>query len=144
MKSKHIGVKRKAYSAKTCSDTNIIISAALSDTGNPSIIFKMISDGKLHLCYNAQILSEYTDVLSRDKFNFSPEKQKTFVDKIVEIGIVVNTVSSDISLPDESDRVFYDTAKACKGVLITGNTKHYPNEPFIFTPKDFLKTLCGE
>ena len=58
-------------------DTNIIISAALSDKGNPSIIFKMISDGKLYLCYNVQILSEYTDVLSRAKFNFSPEKQKT-------------------------------------------------------------------
>ena len=122
-------------------DTNVIISAALSDKGNSSIIFKMISDGKLQLCYNAQILSEYTDVLSRAKFSFSPEKQKTFIDKIEEIGIVVNLASSDTLLPDESDRVFYDTAKACKGVLITGNTKHYPNEPFILTPMDFLKTL---
>ena len=125
-------------------DTNVIISAALSDKGNPSIIFKLIYDGKLHLCYNAQILSEYTDVLSRAKFSFSQEKQKNFLDKIVEIGIVVNTASSDTQLPDESDRVFYDTAKACKGILITGNTKHYPNEPFILTPMDFLKTLVVE
>ena len=93
-------------------DTNIIISAALTDKGNPAKIFKMISDGKLHLCYNAQILSEYTDVLSRAKFSFSPEKQKSFIDKIVEIGIIVNTTLSDVLLPDESDRIFYDTAKA--------------------------------
>jgi len=44
----------------------------------------------------------------------------------------------DISLPDESDRIFYDTACESKAILITGNKKHYPDEEFIMTPADFL------
>ena len=45
-------------------DTNVIISAALSNKGNPAQILKLISDEKRKLYYNSQILSEYTDVLS--------------------------------------------------------------------------------
>jgi len=37
-------------------DTNVIISAAISDKGNPAKVIKMVSDGKLRLCYNARIL----------------------------------------------------------------------------------------
>ena len=31
-------------------------------------------------------------------------------------------------MPDESDRIFYDTAKAVNAYLVTGNLKHYPEE----------------
>ena len=52
-------------------DTSIIVSTAITGKGNPAEIMKLVSEGKLKLCYNVQILSEYTEVLSRDKFNFS-------------------------------------------------------------------------
>jgi hypothetical protein len=42
-------------------------------------------------------------------------------------------------MPDETDRKFYDTAKAAGAMLITGNTKHYPDEPFILTPAAFIR-----
>jgi len=119
-------------------DTNVIISAAISDKGNPAKVIKMVSDGKLQLCYNARILSEYADVLSRQKFRFSLEKQMALIKKIVEIGIIVDPAPSDMLLPDESDRIFYDTAKTSGAVLITGNIKHYPTESFIMTPADYL------
>ena len=119
-------------------DTNVIISAAISDKGNPAKLIKMVSDGKLQLCYNARILSEYADVLSRKKFSFSLEKQMALIKKIVEIGVIVDPAPSDILLSDESDRIFYDTAKTCGAVLITGNIKHYPTESFIMTPADYL------
>jgi hypothetical protein len=41
-------------------------------------------------------------------------------------------------MPDEDDRVFYDTAKTAGAYLIPGNTKHFPQEPFILTPAQFL------
>jgi len=44
-------------------------------------------------------------------------------------------------MTDETDRVFYDTAKASGAILITGNIRHYPAMPFIMTPADFLGTL---
>jgi hypothetical protein len=39
----------------------------------------------------------------------------------------------------QTDRKFYDVAKATDAILITGNTKHYPNEPFVLTPAAFVQ-----
>ena len=97
---------------KVVLDTNIIISAAISD--------------------------KYADVLSRDKFNLSVTTQKAVIDKIKEIGLLIEPNVSTIPLPDESDRKFYDTAKAANAYLITGNTKHYPEEPHILSPAQFV------
>jgi predicted nucleic acid-binding protein len=44
-------------------------------------------------------------------------------------------------LLDEDDRVFYDTATASEAVLVTGNIRHFPAEPFVMTPADFLSVL---
>jgi hypothetical protein len=46
-----------------------------------------------------------------------------------------------MKLPDESDRKFYDAAKACHAILITGNQKHFPKENFIVSPAEFW---CSE
>ena len=119
-------------------DTNVIISAALSDKGNPAHIINMISEGKLQLYYNEQILSEYSEVLSRKKFMFTLDKQILLLNKIVELGVIYEPVISVSPMPDEEDRIFYDTAKESGAFLITGNKKHYPDEPFIMTPSDFL------
>ena len=93
------------------------------------------------MLYNTGILIEYADVLARSKFNFSTEKQTALLKKIVEIGTVFNPIVSEISLVDEDDRIFYDTAKEAEAKLITGNTKHYPTEDFIMTPSDFLTSI---
>jgi putative PIN family toxin of toxin-antitoxin system len=122
---------------KVVLDTNIIISAAISNKGNPSKIISLVSEGKLTMYFNAPILNEYADVLSRDKFKLNIIKQKAVIDKIKEIGILIEPNKSSISLPDESDRKFYDTAKAANAYLITGNTKHFPEEPHILTPAQF-------
>ena len=122
-------------------DTNVIISAALSDKGKPAQIIDMISEGKLRLYYNEQILSEYSDVLTRKKFMFSHDKQELLINKIIEMGVVFEPKISVMPMPDEDDRIFYDTAKEIGAFLITGNKKHYPDEPFIMTPSDFLCTL---
>jgi predicted nucleic acid-binding protein len=55
-----------------------------------------------------------------------------------QYGEEIWVVPSTYILIDEDDRVFYDTAKQAGAYLITGNTKHYPSEPFILTPSAFL------
>jgi len=50
-------------------------------------------------------------------------------------------MESNIPMPDESDRIFYDTAKQSGSILITGNTKHFPDEPFIMTPAEFMRMM---
>jgi len=129
---------------KVVLDTNIIISAAISDKGNPFAIINLVSEGKLTMYFNAAILDEYADVLSRDKFNLSVTKQKAVIDKIKEIGRIIVPNVSTIPLPDESDRKFYDTAKVANAYLITGNTKHYPEEPHILTPAQFAAVTYAE
>ena len=122
-------------------DTNVIISASLSEKGKPAQIIDMISEGKLQLYYNEQILSEYSNVLSRKKFMFTLDKQVLLLNKIVEMGVVFEPEISVMPMPDEDDRIFYDTAKEIGAFLVTGNKKHYPDESFIMTPSDFLDLL---
>ena len=121
-------------------DTNIVVSAVLSPAGNPAKIVNMgLESIKLNLC--AEILAEHEEVLSRAEFDFSLEKRTTFMSGIRKSGILVEPSLSSIAMPDEDDRVFYDTAKESGAILVTGNTKHYPTEPFIMTPSDFLAFL---
>jgi putative PIN family toxin of toxin-antitoxin system len=126
---------------KAVLDTNIIISYAISEKGNPARIMTLVSSGFVKIYYSDNILAEYTEVLSREKFNFSPEKQKDALKEIEDMGIKIDHVPSVIPLPDESDRIFYDLAKEAGAYLITGNKKHFPDEKFIVSPAEFLEIL---
>ena len=124
-------------------DTNVVISAFINPDGKPSQILKLILQRKAELCYNIPILSEYETVTLRPKFSgkINPEHIRRFMDIIRNIGFSYNPVPGKIKLLDESDRIFYDTAKDSGSFLITGNIKHYPKESFIKLPADFLKQL---
>ena len=123
---------------KVALDTNIIISAALSPNGKAAQIMQLIFDSKIQLYYCEEILSEYENVLLRPKFDFEIEKREAFLFGIKQVGVLIQPIKSDVCFIDESDRVFYDTAKTSNAILITGNTKHYPAEPFVMTLSDFF------
>ena len=124
-------------------DTNVIISAAISPYGNPAKIVSMALDKIVQIYFSAEILAEYEDVLSRPEFNFSSEKQNTFLFGLKNSGILIKPSISDALIPDEDDRVFYDTATESGAILITGNTKHFPSESFIMTPSDYLDSIAS-
>lgn len=128
---------------KVVIDTNIIISAALSPHGNPAKIIDMVFEDNLQLYYSLEILAEYKDVLSRPRLNIADKTQTNIISAIKEAGILVEPTASTIPMPDESDRVFYDTTQVSGAILITGNIKHYPTEEFIMTPSDFLLLTSG-
>ena len=122
-------------------DTNVVISALIDPKGNPSIIIKMVLSRMVELCHNSTILSEYESVALRPKFSskINPAKVRRFINLLKSIGISFDPAPSIIKLPDESDRIFYDTARGSKSILISGNSKHFPKEPFIMLPADFIK-----
>jgi putative PIN family toxin of toxin-antitoxin system len=123
-------------------DTNIFVSAAISPAGNPARIAALISKTtEIQVFYSAAILAEYKRVLSYERLNISAETQSAIIDSMIEFGILIEPPVSTIPLPDETDRIFYDTAKASGSILITGNIKHFPTEPFIITPADFVKAM---
>ena len=45
---------------------------------------------------------------------------------------------SDIPFADPADKKFYEVAKHCHALLITGNIKHFPNESFIKTVQELF------
>ena len=129
---------------KVVVDTNVIVSAAISPYGNPARIMDMILDGDIIAFYCNDILKEYTSVLSRGRLDIAPDIQFDIIQGIKRVGILTEQEVSSLPLPDESDRVFYDTAKTNDAILITGNTKHFPAEPFIMTPAEFLSKKAKE
>jgi putative PIN family toxin of toxin-antitoxin system len=125
-------------------DTNIVISSAISANGNPAAIMELVSAKVIQAYYNDKILDEYQRVLAYERLKIEPEKQAEIIEKIKKVSILIKPQESNMPFPDESDRIFYDTAKAAGAILIKGNIKHYHNEPFIMTPADYWKELLIE
>jgi len=119
-------------------DTNILVSALLSPKGNPAKILKMFLTGALSLVFSANIFEEYQDVLKRPRLCIPEDDVNMVLTAIREYGKQIDPDISTNKMIDENDRVFYDTAKSAGAYLITGNTKHYPQESFILTPAEFL------
>jgi len=66
------------------------------------------------------------------------------INAIIKAGIIFNPSPSAGNMPDETDRIFYDTAKECGEILITGNSRHYPNELFTMKPADFIRKIINK
>jgi putative PIN family toxin of toxin-antitoxin system len=124
-------------------DTNVVVSSFLANAKgydhSPShqVLNKVIA-GELETCVCAEILAEYRDVLLRPQFNLKVQEVEAFLVDFAHLAYFVSPVASSISLPDESDRVFLDTASTANAILVTGNLKHYPNCPNAKTPAEFL------
>ena len=128
---------------KVVLDTNVVVSAFLVPQGKPAAILQLALQHHFDICYNAAIIAEYEQVLCRDRFAgkiHQPEIMRFFE---IFCGIGIRTIGepSNVHMPDESDRQFYDAAKTADAYLITGNTKHYPDEPFILTPAEFIELV---
>jgi len=121
-------------------DTNILVSGLWKPAGNASLLLTQILNGSLRLCYDYRIINEYKDVLNRPKFGFSPLLVSMLLDTIVYDGIsVMPTPLYGIEMTDEDDRPFFEVAKFCNVPLVTGNLKHFPEDPLVFALSDFCK-----
>lgn len=131
-------------------DTNVLISAGLKPNSNPGIIVQLVHNGTIVPLINSKILEEYNEVLSRPKFKFKDDDIKEIIENMATKGVYVDENHIDIELPDEKDRVFYEVTMTSKeereSMLVTGNMKHFPVEPFIVTPKELceiiIKKIC--
>ncbi len=119
-------------------DTNVLVSALWKRPSHPTTILDLAAQYQIQVCYNAEILHEYKTVLTRPKFKFPNTDVANLLDMIRQDGLALLAPASTIPFIDETDRKFYDIAKSVHAFLITGNTKHYPVEPFILTPAQFI------
>ena len=74
---------------KAVIDTNILVSALWKPSGNTSRILWSIRYRKTEPCYDSRMMEEYTEVLSRPKFNFRAKRIKFTLDLFLRYGICV-------------------------------------------------------
>ena len=127
-------------------DTNVIVSALLSskaDAATVQVLQKLFSDSFCPLI-SKEIMAEYTEVLHRAKFHFSPAIVEDLLFAIEEKAEYVIPASTGAILPDMKDLPFYEVVmekRTDEAYLVTGNQKHFPAEPFIVTAREFLEIL---
>ena len=88
-----------------------------------------------------RIIAEYQEVLLRPKFGFEKKAVRQLIDFIVHSGISVVPIPILDAFEDEDDKIFYEVAKTIKAYLVTGNAKHFPSEPMIIAPQEFLSIV---
>ena len=88
---------------------------------------------------------EYEKVLSRAKFCF----EKSYVDNVIKtfniFGENIVPLRLSAHFEDADDKKFYEafvSVKDGRGIyLITGNTRHFPDEERIVTPRQMLTIM---
>lgn len=78
------------------------------------------------------------------KFKFSPETVNYLLAAVEKYGLNVTPSPTNTILPDMKDLPFYEVVMEKRddnSYLVTGNKKHFPIEPFILTPREFLDII---
>ena len=127
-------------------DTNVIISALLSHYSDAatSLMLDYLFKGFIIPLYNEEILSEYSNVLHREKFKFPEELISRVLKVVTDKGISSDRVFADFDFPDPKDVVFYEVALSKDDAyLVTGNIKHFPRVDFVVTPAEMIEIMSS-
>ena len=125
-------------------DTNVIVAALRTkhEDSATARVLDAIADGIVTPLYAPEIIEEYREVLCRPKFGFDPEQVEKVIGLFTGAGERVSPMCSEVSIPDEDDRIFYEVTLSKDGArLVTGNLKHFPKADFVMTPAEFLQVL---
>lgn len=124
-------------------DTNVLVSALMSTRqDSPTVqLLDYVIDQRVVLLFDDTILSEYSEVLHRDKFHFAEERIQAVLD-LVKTGLPLSPTKSTETFPDPDDRVFYEVALSKDGsYVVTGNLRHFPRKPIVVSPADMIKII---
>lgn len=126
-------------------DTNVIVSSFLKEGSIPDQIVSLALNGPIIPLVNDEIISEYTDVLNRNKFSLSESEVKVFINEFIKRALFLDKTKTNEDFDDPDDIVFYEiilTARsASNAYLITGNKKHYPIKSFVVTPREMIEII---
>ncbi len=126
-------------------DTNIIVSALISNSIPTKILYELVLTQKVKTCLTEEIFTEYIEVLNREKFtkytNFK-SKSDIVLNKLREISTYYETKKKVDILLDTSDNKFLELAAVSSAdFLITGNTLDFQITEFeytrIMTPREY-------
>lgn len=128
-------------------DTNVLVSAMLKWDSVPGNVLSLTFEGPITPILNQEIVAEYREVLSRPKFHLTKDIINDVLESLNAVGIYVDADAIDIDLPDPKDSIFFEVVmeerKSEDAYLVTGNIKHFPNEPFIVTPRQMIDIVVS-
>ena len=126
-------------------DTNVIVSSMLKANSIPGTIIQLIRDDVIIPLVNEEIINEYIDVLTRNKFDFDPKAVDDSIRLISTKGIFINREQRLEDFIDKDDIVFYEIVMSARNTmdayLVTGNMRHYPIRNYIVTPREMIEII---
>ena len=129
-------------------DTNVLVSAILKSHSVPGSIVELAFDGPIIPILNKAIEKEYREVLFRPKFHLPEDLIEGIMSTFQKRAIYVDAEHLDVELPDPKDLIFYEVVmeerKEEDTYLVTGNIRHFPNKPFIVTPREMLDIILKD
>lgn len=129
-------------------DTNVIVSGLLKKDSNPGKILQYVKNDVIIPVYDSLILSEYMEVMVREKFGFKQRYIDQVLNLIQQKGRVLNPTTTNEIFKDKSDVKFYEIVltarKARTSYLITGNLKHFPQKVFVVDPTQMIEIIEGK
>ena len=125
-------------------DTNVLVSAMLAkkDTSATVIILDKVLSREIVPLFNEEIIQEYQEVLSRERFDFDPNQVRILIEKFRLLGEDTARTPFPEPMIDEKDRVLYEVSLTEEeSYLVTGNLKHFPVTPKVVTPAQMLEIV---
>ena len=129
-------------------DTNVLVSGLITPFGPPADIVRLLAAGAIRVCYDARILGEYREVLSRPAFGIAAERMEALLDQIRADGVLATAFPLSTRLPDPDDEMFLAVGLAAGATcLVTGNLRHFPEQSRhglpVVSPRRFLDLYGG-
>jgi len=127
-------------------DTNVLVSALLKEGSIPYQIIEYILSKKIIPLYNEDIITEYIEVLVRNKFGLTEEQVKNTIALFLDHGLEIEPVEIDEFFSDNDDKIFYQIVMSSRqsgedSKLVTGNIKHFPRKEFVVTPAEMIEII---
>ena len=105
-------------------DTNVLVSAAIIQ-GKQFELLKLAKLGEIKIILSPQIIEEFKEVISRERFGFSKEKINEAVRQILEIAeIIIPKQKLDIVKDDLADNIILECALEAKANYIISGDEH--------------------
>ena len=107
-------------------DTNILVSALLSQQGSAHMLLRMVDDEKIELVLSTPLLMEYEDVLFREKFSLEKSDISDILDYLCKIAshhkiyYLWRPVLKDIK-----DDMILELAVKANALIVTNNKKDF-------------------
>ncbi|MBR4377881.1 MAG: putative toxin-antitoxin system toxin component, PIN family [Bacilli bacterium] len=127
-------------------DTNVLVSALLKEGSIPYQIIEYIRSKKIIPLFNEDIITEYIEVLVRNKFGLTEEQVKNTIALFLDHGLEIEPVEIDEFFSHNDDKIFYQIVMSSRqsgedSKLVTGNIKHFPRKEFVVTPAEMIEII---